>query len=163
MRAKTTKYLTIALLAAVLAICAAQAPRSEDRLPLDPITGLPPNPPPKTHDPSFGWTTLAAGGRTWELEDLYRTAAVWLAEKEHAPEQFRTNATVTVYLQNKEELCMFTFSYRRHFLGPFWQVTMGYDGKVRSCIKGEGREGDVPEVKMPPPPQEPPPPPETRR
>jgi hypothetical protein len=153
----STKRLIIALLTAVLAVCVGQAPRNEptrsdQKSEIDPITGLPPAPPTRTRDPDFGWVTLAAGGRTWELEDLYRTAATWLAEKEHAPEQFRTNATVTVYLQSKEELCTFSFSYQRHFLGPFWRVSIGYDGKVKSCIKGRGVEGDVPEVKMPPPP-----------
>lgn len=120
---------------------------------VDPITGLPP-----TRSPSakFVGIYLANGDKGWELADLYETAADWLARKENAPLEVRTNVTVTIYL-NTNALCLFTFNYTRPFGKSVWMVAMGNDGTVARCSKSKAAvdfPGQSPLRPPPPPPDE---------
>jgi hypothetical protein len=106
---------------------------------------------PSTNGP-FPRVAIGVRGKAWFLNQLYQTASDWLVKNKGIRDEVRTNATVSIDLDQKDVLCTFYFTYPKVFHMPTWEVEIGYDGGVKNCKQVVATDSHPPPkgVRVPP-------------
>lgn len=84
--------------------------------------------------------------RHWTVKDLSKIALSCLHTNEDFPRGSKLSPTFTVFPMDMDKMCVVT--YFQSFGRPCWEVTIGYDGKVKQISKAialEGRSWRAPE------------------